>query len=135
MVRVLGAGLWVFLLLSGQAIAHAIIVDSVPAPFAHVPAGQLDVALRYNSRIDAGRSKLLLKHGDIMERVAVSEAATPDVLAARVQVAAGAYELRWQVLATDGHVTRGRVPFTVDTAPRVGAVLQAGASAQAGPTK
>jgi methionine-rich copper-binding protein CopC len=26
----------------------------------------------------------------------------------------GAYVLRWQVLATDGHITRGKVPFRVE---------------------
>jgi methionine-rich copper-binding protein CopC len=25
----------------------------------------------------------------------------------------GAYELRWQVLAIDGHVTRGKLPFQI----------------------
>jgi len=28
-------------------------------------------------------------------------------------LAAGAYRLRWQVLASDGHITRGEIPFTV----------------------
>lgn len=104
------------LALAGQARAHAIIVDSAPAPLAHVPAGRLAVSLRYNSRIDAGRSKLLLRQGDAVERVPVDAAASPDLLAASVQVSPGPCELQWQVLATDGHVTRGRVPFTVDEA-------------------
>jgi len=25
----------------------------------------------------------------------------------------GTYRLRWQVLASDGHITRGEIPFTV----------------------
>jgi len=25
----------------------------------------------------------------------------------------GEYQLRWQVLAVDGHITRGEIPFTV----------------------
>ena len=104
-------------MVAGQAGAHAIIIESVPLPYAHVRPGALAVTLRYNSRIDAGRSKLVLKHGDFEQRIAVQEAAAPDVLAASLAVSAGEYELRWQVLATDGHVTRGRVPFTVDPAP------------------
>ena len=28
-------------------------------------------------------------------------------------LAAGRYTLRWQVLAIDGHITRGDIPFTV----------------------
>ena len=36
-----------------------------------------------------------------------------DVLTAHAELAAGAYVLRWQVLAIDGHITRGEVPFRV----------------------
>ncbi len=108
----------------GPARAHAIIVDSVPAPLSHVPAGHVAIALRYNSRIDAERSKLVLRHGDEEQRLPTRAAATPDLLDAGVTLAPGSYEIVWQVLATDGHITRGRVPFTVDAAPSA-----AGASA------
>jgi len=40
--------------------------------------------------------------------------AAPDVIDAKaVGLAPGAYRLRWQVLAIDGHITRGDIPFTV----------------------
>jgi copper resistance protein C len=35
------------------------------------------------------------------------------VLTASVALTAGDYVARWQVLAVDGHITRGDVPFTV----------------------
>jgi methionine-rich copper-binding protein CopC len=38
------------------------------------------------------------------------------VLHATAHLAPGNYTIRWQVLAVDGHITRGDVPFTV-TAP------------------
>ena len=102
---------------AGPACAHAVIVDSVPAPLGHVPAGRLAVALRYNSRIDAARSKLVLRRGDDQQRLAADAADTPDMLRAGVDLVPGSYEIDWQVLATDGHITRGRIPFTVDAAP------------------
>jgi hypothetical protein len=37
----------------------------------------------------------------------------PDLLTSTVTLVPGAYVLRWQVLAVDGHITRGDVPFTV----------------------
>ena len=38
----------------------------------------------------------------------------PEVLAAEAKgLAPGPYRLRWQVLAVDGHITRGDIPFTV----------------------
>ncbi|MBV8200512.1 MAG: copper resistance protein CopC, partial [Acidobacteria bacterium] len=38
----------------------------------------------------------------------------PQLLTAKLAgIAPGAYKLRWQVLAADGHITRGEVPFRV----------------------
>jgi copper resistance protein C len=39
-----------------------------------------------------------------------------DGLTASADLQPGAYSLRWQVLAVDGHITRGDVPFTVGPA-------------------
>lgn len=101
------------LVLASPAWAHAIIVDSTPAPYAHVAAGPLSLVLRYNSRIDAARSKLVLRHGATDQRLAPTAAGAPDVLQASATVVPGEYQVVWQVLATDGHITRGRIPFTV----------------------
>ncbi len=101
---------------AAPAAAHAILVDSTPAPLAHVKAGQLTIDFRYNSRVDAGRSKLVLLHGDDETRLTQQDATSPDHLRAALTLAPGDYTIAWQVLATDGHITRGRVPFTVDPA-------------------
>ena len=37
----------------------------------------------------------------------------PDVLRASADLKPGSYAVRWQVLAVDGHITRGDVPFVV----------------------
>ncbi len=102
------------------AAAHAVLIDSTPAPLGHVPAGHLVLTLRYNSRVDAGRSKLVLKHGDSETRLSQTAGDTPDVLHAALDLTPGDYVVEWQVLATDGHITRGRVPFTVDAAVLTG---------------
>jgi methionine-rich copper-binding protein CopC len=101
--------------LAQPAIAHAILIDSTPAPLGHVPAGRLDLVFRYNSRIDAGRSKLTLKRPDqTTTRLTIQRAPSPDLLKSSLDLTPGDYVASWQVLATDGHVTRGTVPFTVD---------------------
>ncbi len=105
----------VLCLAASPAWAHAILIDSTPAPNAHLKAGPLAVIFRYNSRIDAGRSKLTLTAPDgNAARLDAHAGATPDLLEAATAVTPGAYTLRWQVLAIDGHITRGSVPFTVD---------------------
>ena len=96
------------------ALAHAVLIDSTPAPEGHVPGGALAIKFRYNSRIDAPRSKLTLARADGTETRLASHGEGPDLLEADVTLTPGDYTLRWQVLAIDGHVTRGNVPFTVD---------------------
>ncbi len=104
-------------LVPAVAAAHAVLVASVPATGGSVAAGPLAVTLRYNSRIDRGRSKITLLGPDsTAERLAVEADGPADQLAAAATLAPGAYTLRWQVLAIDGHITRGDVAFTV--APR-----------------
>ena len=88
------------------------LIDSAPAPEGQVSAGHLAIKFRYNSRIDAPRSKLTLVRADGTETRLPSRGEGPDLLEADVALTPGAYTLRWQVLAIDGHVTRGNVPFT-----------------------
>ncbi len=92
--------------------AHAILLDSQPAPLGTLPAGTA-IRLQFNSRIDRERSVLtLLQPGAPPERLIVGADGPPNVMTAQVSLVAGAYVLRWQVLAVDGHITRGDVPFT-----------------------
>jgi hypothetical protein len=93
--------------------AHAILVESHPAVGGNV-AGDVQMRLRYNSRIDRKRSRLTLTGEDQSVTVLpILPDGTDDVLMARLTLRPGHYTLRWQVLAVDGHITRGDVPFTV----------------------
>jgi methionine-rich copper-binding protein CopC len=104
-------------LLPSLADAHAILEDSTPPAGASVKAGKLDLRFRYNSRIDKARSRLTLTRPDhTKDTVAIDPGGPPDILGAHLNLTQGAYVVRWQVLAVDGHITRGDVPFTV-TAP------------------
>ncbi len=48
-------------------------------------------------------------------KVVIESEPEPGVLSAKLTgLVKGAYVLRWQVLATDGHITRGKVPFQVE---------------------
>jgi methionine-rich copper-binding protein CopC len=44
----------------------------------------------------------------------IDDPLAPDTLSAHAtDLKTGPYRIRWQVLATDGHITRGDVPFKV----------------------
>lgn len=99
----------------GRAWAHAVIVESTPTVNGVVTGPALDIKLRFNSRIDSGRSKLTLIAPDSSSRtVSLAQQTAPDLLSAKVQgLTAGKYQLHWQVLASDGHITQGNIPFIV----------------------
>jgi copper resistance protein C len=109
---------FVFALLAASprlALAHAVLVSSTPQRNAAVSGPDITINLKYNSRVDGARSSLsLLKPDGTVERIGTPAQLAPDVLSATGHgLAKGAYVLRWQVLATDGHITRGEVPFQV----------------------
>lgn len=99
------------------AQAHAILEESQPPVGGTVKAGALNLHLRFNSRIDRGRSRLTLIRPDhAHDIVPITPGGPPDIIDAHVSLTPGAYVVRWQVLAIDGHITRGDIPVTV-TAP------------------
>jgi hypothetical protein len=98
-----------------SAMAHAVLVSSSPAAHATIQEHNVVVQLKFNSRIDGAHSRLYLVHPDgKVETLTLTEQNTPDALAAQgVKLDTGAYTIRWQALAADGHITRGEIAFTV----------------------
>jgi methionine-rich copper-binding protein CopC len=109
------AVLAVCLLVAPLSLAHAVLVKSVPTENGLVTGPEFNVELRFNSRIDAARSRLSLVLPDqTMRTLLLSPSPTPASLNAHLTgLGAGEYRLRWQVLASDGHITRGEIPFRV----------------------
>ncbi len=114
-----GAVLLLFAVLVGAspriALAHAVLVSSTPQKNAAVTGPDITINLKYNSRVDGARSTLsLLKPDGTVEKIGTPTQSAPDALSATGHgLVKGAYVLRWQVLASDGHITRGELPFQV----------------------
>lgn len=103
---------------SVAASAHAILVDSSPKPNGTLIAGHVQMVFKYNSKIDQHRSRLTLVGPDKKETVlTIATDSKSNELDTSADLAPGAYTLRWQALALDGHITRGDVPFTVVAKP------------------
>ena len=100
---------------SPHVCAHAIIVKSVPATNETVTGPDLQVALTFNSRIDGTRSRVILVGPDQSTRsITLDKQDSPDKINTKLTgLKSGAYVLRWQVLAADGHISRGEIPFKV----------------------
>jgi len=112
--RFILAGSLALVLRPSPSEAHAILEASEPTNGSHVPSGPVLLRLRYNSRIDRERSRLTLTRPDQTKAtLQIDPDGPPDLLTATVVLTPGDYVVRWQVLAIDGHITRGDVAFTV----------------------
>jgi hypothetical protein len=99
---------------SPLALAHALLVSSAPAIHGTVRGPGVAVDLKFNSRVDAARSRLILvMPNGATQALALVKQPAPEELAARAELEPGAYTLRWQAVAADGHITRGEIPFKV----------------------
>ena len=108
-------------LLGGTARAHAIIRQSSPVPGGSVAAGPLAIRLVFNSRLDHVRSQLSvapvrLGGGGTADEIRVTiapDSPVIELLGMTAPLTPGPWRIRWQVLALDGHITRGDIAFTV----------------------
>ena len=98
------------------AWAHAVLMESKPALHSSVKGPDVAIWLRFNVRIDGGRSRLQLVASDgSVQTLSLAKQSSPDTLQSQANgLRSGAYKLIWNVLASDGHMSKGEVPFTVD---------------------
>jgi len=102
------------LLLPRIALAHAHLVTSTPAAGATVQGPDVAIDLKYNSRVETKGSMItLVLPGGQTQRLSLDSQSNDVNLDAHAHLKPGSYTLRWQALSTDGHITRGEIPFSV----------------------
>ena len=102
------------LLLPRPALAHAHLVSSSPAASATVPGPDIAIDLKFNSRVTTKGSMItLVPAAGQPQRLTLDSQSNETNLDAHAHLKPGSYTLRWQALSTDGHITRGEIPFTV----------------------
>jgi hypothetical protein len=105
---------FLFVALTGKAYAHAILQKSGPTANSVVHPGVVPVVLTFNSRVDAAHSSLSLLQDGKAQPLAIDAKAAPNVLRSQTSpLQPGHYVVRWQAVASDGHISRGEVPFDV----------------------
>jgi methionine-rich copper-binding protein CopC len=103
-----------FLILPSAAFAHAHLLTSTPAANGTVHGPAVAFELRFNSRVDGQRSILTLVMADgHTQTLAMDKQSGEANLNTHATLKTGSYTLRWQALSTDGHITRGEIPFSV----------------------
>jgi len=116
-VRIFAGTAAVAVLLAGGRFleGHAILKESSPAANSTVAGPDIAITLKYNVRVDSTRSKIQLSRPDAsLTELPLTKQVSPDTLSSKATgLTPGAYKLQWQVLAPDGHITRGVVPFSV----------------------
>jgi copper resistance protein C len=99
------------------AAAHAIILESEPAAGAKLVEPPARIYLRFNSKLEKSLSHVTLTAADgrpVSLPVAAAGGEMPDRIVLPLgKLRAGAYVVRYKVLATDGHITEGALRFTV----------------------
>jgi len=107
---------FVFLFFAFLVNGHAILLTATPAIGQVVRGPDVEVSLRFNSRVDAKRSTIVLVPASAPARtIALGEQSSPDSLHAQIhELESGSYTLQWQVLAVDGHISRGELRFRVE---------------------
>jgi copper resistance protein C len=116
LVALVAAPLALFSALSpNTAHAHAVVIEAQPRVNAAVAPGEVTIRLRYNSRLDVARSRLVLTTpgGATVQLTPQAGTGADELVAIAPAGAAGGYRVRWQVLTLDGHLTRGDIPFRV----------------------
>lgn len=103
------------LVLPRVASAHAVLVLSSPVANATVQGPDVPITMKFNSRVDASRSTIRLSGADGQSKpLTIDTGGAPDILTAKATgLSPGKYAIQWQVLAVDGHITRGQIPFVV----------------------
>ncbi len=102
-------------LLPQLARAHAVLVKSTPRPNEAVHGSTLKIDLKFNSRVDGARSTVQIAAADrAIKTLSLAKQMAPDEIVTQADgLSKGSYTLRWQALASDGHITRGEIPFQV----------------------
>ena len=120
-------GLIVSLVAPAEARAHGALKTSVPKAGASLDTVPTELRLLFNERVELRLAKVVLlgpdgasvpipplRFGDASKELLVTGPVS--------KLAAGRYEVRWQVAGADGHPTRGSFTFAI----RDGAVLVSG---------
>ena len=104
------------LLVTQAALAHAVLVHSTPKVNETIHGSSVQIDLKFNSRVDGPRSTVQIASaaGKVLSIDLSTQTLPNEIVTHADGLGKGSYTLRWQALASDGHITRGEIPFKVE---------------------
>ncbi|HET6157766.1 MAG TPA: copper homeostasis periplasmic binding protein CopC [Dongiaceae bacterium] len=104
--------------LSSEALAHAHLVQTVPAANAIVQRAPSELELRFSEAIEVTFSKIEIKGPDgsdvpVKTVAGASEDKTMLVVIPAVPLSAGTYQVFWRAVSVDTHASEGNYGFTI----------------------
>jgi methionine-rich copper-binding protein CopC len=101
---------------AAPALAHAHVVSSIPAANAVVAAPQ-QVSITFNEKLVPAFSKVEISMAGMNMGVPVKTALSADgktlVATPKGAFMKGSYVINWSAASTDGHKTKGSIPFKI----------------------
>ena len=99
------------------ALSHGLLVESVPTHGSVLRAGPDRVVLHFNAILEPSITQVnLIDRREGFTPLGVTNASTTNTVVVKLPpLQPGVYNVRYKVLATDGHVTEGSIRFTVIT--------------------
>jgi methionine-rich copper-binding protein CopC len=115
---VVSAFLAASVVLSSEALAHAHLVQTVPAANAIVQRAPSELELRFSEAIEAKFTKIEVKGPDggdvpIKTITAASEDKTMLIVIPAIPLPAGTYQVFWRAVSVDTHASEGNYSFTI----------------------
>ena len=101
---------------AGPVLPHAVVVDSTPRDQAELTSAPRAVELRFNVRIEQALARASLKTGSgtpVALKLPPASGQSERLAVPLPPLGPGAYELRYHVLAADGHTTQGVLRFRI----------------------
>ncbi len=101
----------------GLSWGHGVLIESFPPHGAILKESPLLISLRFNAALEPSITQVSLV--DLTQNtytLTITKESTVERIVATVPpLPPGVYHVRYQVLATDGHVTEGSIRFTILT--------------------
>jgi methionine-rich copper-binding protein CopC len=112
MRRLRRAGVWLALLWSAGALAHAHLTDSSPADGSQLLSGPAALVLNFSEAVQL-TALSLQRNGATAQKLAPPEQAAARISVPLPKLTAGAYVVRFRTLGSDGHVVPGQIRFSI----------------------